>query len=146
MPLLKILVVSYFAVSCFDAWLTNARMHRYGIDVELTSTIRKLAKAVNIETAIVAGILVPSAAMCALCLIFRTPTLMGLLLGFRLNFFYVQLQSLIFEAQLKKFKREHPDVFGGQSSETRSPLQRDPLQSGDSTTAPLDSNGEEKHG
>lgn len=143
---LKALIAAYFAITCFDAWLTNARMNKYGADVELTPAIRKMAKAISPEFATIVGILAPSTAVCALCFLFRAPVIVALLLGFRLHFFYIQLQSIAFEKQLEKFKREHPDVFGGQSSETALPPPARPGITGDSTTAPLNSNGEEKHG
>ena len=142
MTILNILVILYFLLACFDAWLTRRRIRDYGIRVELNTLLQWIIVHTNLEVALFIGILLPSVALCGLCLLFNSPLILAVFVGFRARWFWLQIESLAFERELKRFKSKL-DAIGGRSINTRSPLQRDSVQRiDDSTMAPTTSKDE----
>jgi len=105
MSLLEGLALANFALGVFDGWLTQRRMTDYGPEVELNSLIVSLAKIFNPQVAVLVVCILFAGAQSLLCTLMDWPSALAFLVGFRFKLLIGQVQSLFFEAQLKKFTK-----------------------------------------
>lgn len=101
-----IFAVLLFVLAGFDTWLTQRRISRYGIGVELNRAIRWLSNKIGPEFAAVLGVMTPATALIAIALIAHLQWVLPLLVGFRLRQFFVQCESLAFERDIRHFADE----------------------------------------
>lgn len=100
------LLLLYFTLGAFDAWLTQRRIRDYGSSVELNSAIRYLATTLGPQAASVIGVMLPVTAISFLTWFFNVPILLALLVGFNIKRFEIQLASLEFEKTAKNIKEQ----------------------------------------
>jgi hypothetical protein len=101
--MLVILAIVLFLLSGFDAWITQSRIRKYGPTVELNRAISKLSTVVGPELGAILGVMVPSTALIVLCLMAHLQWVLGMMIGFRLRAFFVQVESIVFEKQIREF-------------------------------------------
>lgn len=92
-----------FLLAAFDAWLTAQRITRYGLKVELNAAIRWLASKFGPELGAFIGVAAPATAVVGVSLMFHLQWVLALLVGFRARAFFVQIESMVFEKQIKEF-------------------------------------------
>jgi len=86
-------------------------MKAYGLSVELNPLIVKLSDTLGIEFGTLIGIMGPASALILLCLWTHFQVGLAFMLGMRAKMFFNQVQSIMFERQLKEFKRSL-DIHG----------------------------------
>lgn len=104
--MLTILAGLVFLFAVFDEWLTERRITKYGVNVELNAAIRWLCQKLGIGLGVAVGIIIPTLALLYLALIFHLTTFLAFLVGFRFRLFMIQCESIVFEKQIKKFAAE----------------------------------------
>ena len=105
--MLAALAAIFFGLVVFDATFTRRRMRLFGLNVELNSLIKNACALLGIELGIFCTMLLPAAALTLL--MYRTHFQVGLalLIGFRARLSYIQLASLKFEKDIRKFFKEN---------------------------------------
>lgn len=101
------LVLINFLFATFDAWLTCRRIKDYGPQVELNKLIRWLSTRLGPELGVLLGIFGPVSLQTYLFVFLDWPVALGILIGLRLKMFWIQLLSLVFEKDIKKFIAEN---------------------------------------
>src|SRR5271169_5555209 len=109
--MLLTLATLLFFLAAFDAWLTVKRMNEYGLEVELNKWIKWLATRMGPELGCVVGILVPALLQVLFCNAFGLTWLIGILVGLRLRYWWIQLESIAIERMLKKAVKENKLQF-----------------------------------
>lgn len=102
--MLLTLAILNIILAGFDAWLTSQRMKRYGLDVELDSTTKKLAALLGKDFGPALAIYIPATVQSFLFTYLAWPAILGIFVGFRLSKFWMQLRSIQFERDLRQFK------------------------------------------
>jgi len=102
--MLLLLASINFALATFDAWLTRKRILKYGPQVEGTEHMRTLATKMGPELGVMTGLLLPAALMTLILSALNWPSALGILVGYRLRTFTIQLQSLQFEKEARAIK------------------------------------------
>lgn len=133
---LQVLVASIFALTTFDAWLTSKRIKDYGIEIEINQGVKRMAKWFGPEVASLVMLFGPTLFWTLLCIKLHSYSGLGLLTGFKLRFFYNQLQSLAFEKEAKAIKKEI------NSRASALPSQSDSANTDPSQTSPSKIKGE----
>ena len=136
---LYLLALAVFAMAAFDARLTARRISDYGPGIELNSVIASLSTKIGSEGAALIGIMIPNALAIALSIHYNWGIFLGGLVGFKLRYFYNQIQSL----RVKKFLREVKADINSKSSgpSACSPSQATDEESVSSHDGPKSSNG-----
>jgi len=113
--ILESLAALNFALSAFDAYLTQRRIREYGVNVEMNCWIRKLSTQLGPQTAALIGVMVPGTLWTYCFLYFSLGIPLAFLTGFNLKRFLIQLTSI----ELERDARVHKllDELGGPSSE-----------------------------
>ena len=104
--MLTILTIAVFLMAAFDARLTARRISAYGPKVELNEAIANLSTRIGSEGAALLGIMLPNAIIIGLCYAANWPTVLAILAGFKIRYFWNQIQSLKFEKQIKAITKE----------------------------------------
>jgi len=128
---LQVLVASIFALTTFDAWLTAKRIKDYGIEVEINQGIKHMAKWFGPEVASLIMLFGPTLLWVLLGIKAHSYSGLGILVGFKLRFFYNQLQSLAFEKEAKAIQKEMNSRASALPSQSDS-AKADPSQTGPS--------------
>lgn len=106
MSTLDALVLTYFSLGVFDAWLTCRRIKDYGPAVETNKSIRKMAHHLGPQIAAVVGVMVPTVSIAFLLWLFQLPIVLALLVGFNFKRFDIQLASLEYEKIHRNIKEQ----------------------------------------
>lgn len=104
--MITILAIAVFLMAAFDARLTARRIEKYGTKVELNEAIAKLSTRIGSEAAALIGIMVPNAILIGVAYSLDAKLLMAGLVGFKLRYFWNQIQSLKFERNALAIARE----------------------------------------
>jgi hypothetical protein len=100
----KILVAIIFLLVIFDSKITARRINEFGSCVEVNRGLRWLSQKTNPEVATILLLLAPNAFWCMLFYKLGLTWALGMLAGFKLRFWFNQLESLSFEKQAKAIK------------------------------------------
>src|SRR5208283_1324689 len=95
-----------FFLAAFDAWLTVRRMNEYGLHVEMNKWIRWLSTRMGPELGCLVGILIPVLLQVLFCKALDLTWLLALLVGLRLRYWWIQLESLAVEKLLKRAMKD----------------------------------------
>lgn len=106
MSVMDALVLTYFSLGVFDAWLTQRRIKDYGPTVETNKGIRRMAHHLGPQVAAIVGVMVPTVAIAFLLWLFQLPTVLALMVGFNFKRFDMQLASLEYEKVHKNIKKQ----------------------------------------
>jgi hypothetical protein len=105
--MLLLLALLNFLLAVFDTWLTGRRIKDYGPQVELNRFVRYLSTRLGPELGTLIGILGPVSLQTILFVSLNWPVALGILIGLRLKLFWIQLLSMAFEKDVKKFIKEN---------------------------------------
>jgi hypothetical protein len=114
---ISILAILNFLLALFDSHLTARRMRQYGDQIEVNGFIKWLSTKVGPDFAAFIGVPCMAMVQNGICMYFGWGLLLAFLTGVRFKLWTFQLQSLIFEKKLRKFK-EHLDKVGAEKSAT----------------------------
>jgi hypothetical protein len=112
-----IVAILNFLLALFDAQLTARRMHQYGDQIEVNGFIKYLSTKLGPDFAAYIGTAGAALVQNGICLSLGLGLPLAFLTGVRFKLWTFQLQSLIFEKKLRKFK-EHLDKVGAEKSAT----------------------------
>jgi hypothetical protein len=99
--LAAILSILIFALMSYDVHLTTRRIKDYGPQVELSPSVQMLARRFGAEWATLISVAIPNILLLFVLNYFEATTCLGFILGFKLRFFYNQIESLKFEKDAK---------------------------------------------
>lgn len=103
---LLLLALANLGLGAYDAYLTQKRMKQYGVEIELNAAIRWLSTQTGPETGAYIGIILPAFLQSLVGMSFNLGLALAVLVGFRLRFFYTQLQSHKVEKHVIKFAKQ----------------------------------------
>jgi hypothetical protein len=103
--MLAVLTILCLLLAAFDCVITEKRIRKYGVQVELNAGIRWLATKLGAPMGSYIGVLLPAVAFIAVCISFRAPSVLALMVGFRGRAFFNQVESVIFEKQITEFAK-----------------------------------------
>ena len=101
--MLATLAILCLLLAAFDCVITEKRIHKYGVQVELNTGIRWLATKLGVSMGCYIGVMLPSVAFIALCIGFKVAIPLALMVGFRGRAFVNQVESVVFEKQIVEF-------------------------------------------
>jgi hypothetical protein len=136
----EILATLLFGLSGFDAFITQKRITRYGVTVELNRAIQVLSSKFGPELGAIIGVMAPATALIALGLKFHLQWVLAAMVGFRLRQFFVQVESLAFERDIKEFAATL--VAAASSDSHRPPSTVAPLERVEPKQSPIQSSKE----
>jgi len=128
--LIKIFAAAIFGLTVFDTYLTRRRIKDYGIEVEINPGIRYLSTLFGSEISTLLLLLIPSLLWIYLGIQFNLVGFLGFLAGFKLRFFYNQLESLAFEKEAKAIQKLINLRSRALPSQSKSEQDSDPSQTG----------------
>lgn len=105
-----IFAVILFLLCAFDAWLTQRRIGRYGVSVELNRGIRWLSEKIGPELGSIIGVMAPATALISIGVLAHLQWVLSMMIGFRARMFFNQVESVVFEKQIEEFRRTLGDA------------------------------------
>jgi len=126
----ELLTLLIFLFVVYDAKLTIRRINEYGLDVEINKGIRAWAKKFGPEIGVPILLFGPTLFWVLIAVKFNLIGFLGLIAGFKLRYFFNQLESAQFEREAKAIR----DVINSRSralpSQSKSEQDSDPSQTG----------------
>jgi hypothetical protein len=113
--------------------LTNKRINDYGLEVEINAGIKNAAKLLGAEAATLVMLFGPTLFWVLLLCSLKSYSGLGILVGFKLRFFFNQLESRAFEKEAKRIQKEINLRSRALPSQSNSSSE-DPSQTGPSTS------------
>jgi hypothetical protein len=103
--MLATLVIICLLLASFDCVLSENRIRKFGVKVELNSGIRWLVGKLGIPIGCYVGVLMPAVAFLVLCIIFKAAIPLALMVGFRGRAFFNQVESVIYQKEILEFAK-----------------------------------------
>lgn len=101
-----LLAIGVLLVTMYGAQVTEHRMRKYGVGVELSRILTWLASHLGIDLAIALGVMLPMMTAVSLGVVWHLSGLLGFLFGYQLLHAKFQYLSLKFEPEIDRVRAE----------------------------------------